>query len=201
MTKEPERKPADLTFGIRLRAARKRAGLSLEELSTQIGGIVTKQALSKYEKGRMMPSPEILRLLEEALDIRSAEEGLLMEVMEGADFLESPPAAKSVVEIRDEVHYLKSLDTESAAKIHRSRMRIGSDLPAFLKKMKSPLFFTRLALHHIPLQVLGHGFGVMGNRIVHIRFVRVVKTVFAVSRGHMTFPFLSIFQNFKCGAL
>jgi Helix-turn-helix. len=38
-------------FGMRLRAARKRAGLSMEELAGRMGGVVTKQAIGKYETG------------------------------------------------------------------------------------------------------------------------------------------------------
>jgi Zn-dependent peptidase ImmA (M78 family)/transcriptional regulator with XRE-family HTH domain len=44
-----------MTFGERLRAARAMAGFSQEELSSRMGGKVTKQAISKYEKGLMMP--------------------------------------------------------------------------------------------------------------------------------------------------
>jgi len=44
-----------MSFGERLRAARAMAGLSQEELSSRMGGKVTKQAISKYEKGLMMP--------------------------------------------------------------------------------------------------------------------------------------------------
>jgi Zn-dependent peptidase ImmA (M78 family)/transcriptional regulator with XRE-family HTH domain len=54
-------------FGSRLRTARKMAGMSLEDLSARIGGVVTKQAISKYEKGRMMPSPEVFERLNSAL--------------------------------------------------------------------------------------------------------------------------------------
>jgi Zn-dependent peptidase ImmA (M78 family)/DNA-binding XRE family transcriptional regulator len=44
-----------MSFGERLRAARAMAGWSQEELSSRMGGKVTKQAISKYEKGLMMP--------------------------------------------------------------------------------------------------------------------------------------------------
>jgi Zn-dependent peptidase ImmA (M78 family)/DNA-binding XRE family transcriptional regulator len=67
MTDAPENRPFDETFGVRLRAARKMAGLSLENLAAKIGGVVTKQAISKYEKGQMMPSPEVLERLVEVL--------------------------------------------------------------------------------------------------------------------------------------
>ncbi len=39
------------------------AGLSMEDLAAKLGGLVTKQAISKYEQGRMMPSPEVLERL------------------------------------------------------------------------------------------------------------------------------------------
>ena len=54
-------------FGMRLRAARKRAGLSMEELAGRMGGAVTKQAIGKYETGRMMPVADVLERLAAAL--------------------------------------------------------------------------------------------------------------------------------------
>jgi transcriptional regulator with XRE-family HTH domain len=62
--------PAIANFSSRLRTARKMAGLSLEDLSGKIGGVVTRQAISKYEKGRMMPSREVLERLTETLAIK-----------------------------------------------------------------------------------------------------------------------------------
>lgn len=56
-------------FSVRLRAARKMAGLSMEDLAGKLGGLVTKQAIGKYEKGQMMPSPEVLERLVEVLKI------------------------------------------------------------------------------------------------------------------------------------
>jgi Zn-dependent peptidase ImmA (M78 family)/transcriptional regulator with XRE-family HTH domain len=56
-------------FGQRLRAARKMAGLSMDDLAAKLGGMVTKQAIAKYETGRMMPSPEVLDKLVEVLKI------------------------------------------------------------------------------------------------------------------------------------
>jgi Zn-dependent peptidase ImmA (M78 family)/transcriptional regulator with XRE-family HTH domain len=54
-------------FGQRLRAARKMAGLSMEDLAGKLGGMVTKQAIGKYETGQMMPSPEVLAKLVDVL--------------------------------------------------------------------------------------------------------------------------------------
>ncbi|MCK7476806.1 MAG: helix-turn-helix domain-containing protein [Candidatus Moduliflexus flocculans] len=43
------------------------AGMSMEDLAIKLGGLVTKQAISKYEQGQMMPSPEVLERLVEVL--------------------------------------------------------------------------------------------------------------------------------------
>ena len=69
MTRQPARNIPETPFGARLRAARKMAGLSMEDLAGKLGGLVTKQAISKYEQGRMLPSPEVLEKLVEVLKI------------------------------------------------------------------------------------------------------------------------------------
>ncbi len=69
MTPPRSSNPPETPFGARLRAARKMAGLSMEDLAGKLGGLVTKQAISKYEQGRMMPSPEVLEKLVGALQI------------------------------------------------------------------------------------------------------------------------------------
>ena len=67
MTDTPRDRSFETPFGVRLRAARKMAGLSMDELAARLGGRVTKQAISKYERGRMMPSPEVMEHLVEVL--------------------------------------------------------------------------------------------------------------------------------------
>jgi Zn-dependent peptidase ImmA (M78 family)/transcriptional regulator with XRE-family HTH domain len=69
MTADSSRKAPETPFSIRLRAARKMAGMSMEDLAAKLGGLVTKQAISKYETGQMMPSPEVLEKLVEVLKI------------------------------------------------------------------------------------------------------------------------------------
>jgi len=69
MTRQPGRNIPETPFGARLRAARKMAGLSMEDLAGKLGGLVTKQAISKYEQGQMLPSPEVLEKLVEVLKI------------------------------------------------------------------------------------------------------------------------------------
>ncbi len=56
----------------RLKQVRLTRGLSLEGLSERMGGVVTKQALSKYEKGLMVPSIHVLTKIAEALETKTA---------------------------------------------------------------------------------------------------------------------------------
>ena len=56
-----------MTFAKRLQQARLKARLSMEKLSEKMNGIVTKQAISKYEKAKMMPSSTIIIAMAEAL--------------------------------------------------------------------------------------------------------------------------------------
>ena len=57
-------------FGERLRSARKMAGMSLQELSNRMESPVSKQALSKYEQGKMQPDSPALLSLSSALGVR-----------------------------------------------------------------------------------------------------------------------------------
>jgi Zn-dependent peptidase ImmA (M78 family)/transcriptional regulator with XRE-family HTH domain len=63
------------TGGRQLAAARARAGLSLRDLAGAIGGRVSAQAIGKYERGEMRPSPAVMRALSRAL--RVSEDYLL----------------------------------------------------------------------------------------------------------------------------
>lgn len=56
-------------FAKRLRQARIRNKLSMEGLSQLVKGSVSKQAISKYEAEKMMPSSSILILLADALQV------------------------------------------------------------------------------------------------------------------------------------
>ena len=56
----------------RLKQLRQARGLSLEALAAAMGGIVTKQALSKYEQGKARPSSVVLNKLAETLNVKAA---------------------------------------------------------------------------------------------------------------------------------
>ena len=50
-------------FGVRLHSARKMAGMSMDALALKAGAVVSKQAISKYEKGLINPGSEVLLAL------------------------------------------------------------------------------------------------------------------------------------------
>lgn len=56
-------------FGQRLKQARILKQLSMDQLVSSIGDLVTKQAISKYEAGKMMPNSTVLVALAIALDV------------------------------------------------------------------------------------------------------------------------------------
>ncbi len=57
-------------FGERLNSARKMAGISMERLAQKAGSVVSKQAISKYEKGLINPSSDVLLALSKAMDVK-----------------------------------------------------------------------------------------------------------------------------------
>jgi len=58
-------------FGERLKSARKMSGFSMAALADKAGRAVTKQAISKYEKGLMNPGGDALVALSRALGVKS----------------------------------------------------------------------------------------------------------------------------------
>jgi len=57
-------------FGKRLKSARIKASLSQDKLVQKMGGVVSKNAISKYEKGIMMADSKVLLALSKALDVK-----------------------------------------------------------------------------------------------------------------------------------
>lgn len=87
-------------FGERLKIARKKAGLSLRDLSMRVGGQVTHAAIGKYERGEMMPSSGVLIALAKALDVSLEFLAAPLEVRLGPlDFRK-----KSVTSARERAH-------------------------------------------------------------------------------------------------
>lgn len=61
-----------MSIGVRMRQYRTARGYTLDALVERMGGVVTKQALSKYEHDRAMPRPTVLVAIAQALDIKAA---------------------------------------------------------------------------------------------------------------------------------
>jgi transcriptional regulator with XRE-family HTH domain len=55
----------------RVKQVRLARGLPLDELANAMAGIVTKQALSKTERGLSMPGPSVLNRFAEALHVKA----------------------------------------------------------------------------------------------------------------------------------
>jgi transcriptional regulator with XRE-family HTH domain len=61
-----------MMIGKRLQQLRLARNLSLEALAIKMGGMVTKQAISKYETGKANPTPSVLGKLANALDVSAS---------------------------------------------------------------------------------------------------------------------------------
>lgn len=57
-------------FSMRLRQARVMRGLSLDALSKSVGNVISRQAIHKYEMGKMMPDSKILISLSKVLGVK-----------------------------------------------------------------------------------------------------------------------------------
>ena len=60
------------SFSIRLREARQMMGLSMDKLVERTNGAITKQSISRYEKGIMRPKCDALQAIAKALNISEA---------------------------------------------------------------------------------------------------------------------------------
>ena len=60
-------------LGERMRRFRLARGMSLDDLEVAIGGLVSKQALSKYERGKMRPKMTTLSRIAAALGVKSIQ--------------------------------------------------------------------------------------------------------------------------------
>lgn len=59
----------DYILAHKLKIARQMRDLSMEALSRRMGVLVTKQAISKYEQGKIQPTSMVLTALYEVLDV------------------------------------------------------------------------------------------------------------------------------------
>ncbi len=121
--------PVEMPSGVRLRAARKMAGLSMDELVRRLGGIVTKQAIAKYESGQMRPSPEVLARLAEVLDIPPEIPGTI--AMEAARPKELPAVRPDESRSREIVANRVVLSSRSPGPLARILHPRSKEIPTF----------------------------------------------------------------------
>ena len=97
-------------IGHKLKVARAAAGLSLRDLSARIGGLVTAQAIGKYERNEAMPSSRVLIALARSLGV--SEDYLLNDdelVLEAVEFRKKAGASsreEATIEART-IHLLE----------------------------------------------------------------------------------------------
>jgi len=103
-------------IGQKLKVARAASGLSLRELSARINGLVTAQAIGKYERNEDMPSSRVLIALAAALDV--TEDYLLSDdelVLDGVEFRKKAVSSReeATIEART-IHLLERYLTVEA---------------------------------------------------------------------------------------
>lgn len=132
----------------KLKTARKMRGLTLEALSLRMDGLVTKQALSKYEQGKMQPTGAVMSALSRALDLpmdyfyrQGIEVGAICFRMDSR--LPAKSAEQMVNTARDKVeHYLDveemlALTSVVANPIRGHVVRTTADVEAAASKLRA----------------------------------------------------------------
>jgi len=92
-------------LGERIKQFRLAEGLSLDALVAKMGGVVTKQAISKYELGKTRPSPRTLTSLARALGIKTVH------------LLESPLKSINFIAYRKRTTFSKTEQTQLENKV------------------------------------------------------------------------------------
>lgn len=101
----------------RIKQLRLARGLSLEALAAELGGVVTKQALSKYEQGRAQPSPRVLTRLASALGVKAAH--LFSEPDVEVKFIAYRKASKLSKRDQEQIESRVSRELEERVRLQR----------------------------------------------------------------------------------
>lgn len=96
-------------FANRLIAARKMAGMSLQNLADKLGNVVTKQSLNKYEQGKMKPDSNLIIQLANILNVSVDY------------FFASPDVEVNLANVDFRRHTSKLRKTEETAVIERTK--------------------------------------------------------------------------------
>jgi Zn-dependent peptidase ImmA (M78 family) len=135
-------------FGLRLKLARKMAGMSLQELSDALEHKVSKQALSKYEMGLMSPTSEVLSALSKALKVKpeyflkkkSEELGQISFRKKASLSKKDEEAiiekARDYVERHIELEFILAIETKFANPLFDFRINNKADVEAAAYKLR-----------------------------------------------------------------
>ena len=120
----------------RLKQLRLARGLSLEALSAEIGGIVTKQSLLKYEQGKTMPSATVVNRLAKVLGVKTIY--LWSEPIIRAKFIAYRKGSRLTVRERERIESLVSHELEQRFRLQELSGRAGaSKLPIQSLRIKT----------------------------------------------------------------
>jgi transcriptional regulator with XRE-family HTH domain len=156
----------------RLRALRLARGLTLDELSQAMGGLVTKQALSKYEAGSAVPSPRVLVALARALGVKSAE--LLAESRVEVQLLAFRKRASMTKSALRQLESAVAIDLENRVRLQELVGQVCTDnLPIGRLEVESVEAADDAAQHlrmawHLGTDPIAHMTGVLEDHCVHV---------------------------------
>jgi transcriptional regulator with XRE-family HTH domain len=118
---ETDRRSSGL--GQRLKLRRLAKGWSLDDLATEIGGLVTKQALHKYEKEQARPTPRVLQKLAQVLDVPASH--LASEVETTVNFVAY--RKMSGLSMRDQGHIKARVEVGTLERVRLQKL-LGQEL-------------------------------------------------------------------------
>lgn len=120
-------------FSERLKLARKRSGLSLGDLSSNVNGMLSAQAIGKYERGEMMPSSSVAIALAKALDVSTSyllsPTVISLESVEFSKLVATKVRERAMVEAAVLDHFHRYLQVEELLDIASSIWEIPHGAP------------------------------------------------------------------------
>lgn len=104
-----------MTSANRIRTLRLARGYSLDKLAAQMGGVVTKAALSKYELGKSKPTSTVAIRLASALGVKTVE--LFTEPQHSVEFLAYRRRAAMGITDRNQLESLATIELQQRVRL------------------------------------------------------------------------------------
>lgn len=159
-------------IGKRLRQLRLARSLSLEGLAAATGGIVTKQALSKYENDKIQPTPVVLNKMAAALGVKAAY--LCTEPSIRIEFIAYRKGSGLLKREQDTVESFVRQSLEDRIQIQELIDQThGVDLPVKSQAVSSLADTERVAVDfrrkwNLGLDPISSVTGVLEERLIHV---------------------------------